>query len=697
MRAYLRRRGGPTGLSVRGPLHRALRLDRDGLDIAAGVRVGICLAVPVAVGVGTGYSLNGLVAGLGSLNVAVAEGVGSYSSRAATLGSVLVGNCVSIAAGTLTALAGWWGVPILMAWVFIAAYAGVIGPVAERTGYFAALMFMIGIGFGDPGAANAARYAALVAVGGAWAIVVISVFWPIHPHRPAVRAWGRSIVAVADLLGLVARSAPDGELNRAVARAESLGQAAEAVTRWPTVRSGRSAPMPDQLRRLARAGEQARTYAVILVGQLRRRAGLPGAADARRLAGILAEGLAAVGKDLDRNGRPRQPGAAQARRASKRVASRLAPGREGESALSALCRVLAALAGERDGAIALDAPSARPQAGGALAALRANLRPSSFWFRYALRFSVAAGAGLAVGRSLGLDKGYWVLITIAVVVKPQLSLSITSTLHRVGGTLLGALLGIVLVIALPNAWGLIAALFVLAVIGISLIRVNYGLAVVFITPLVLVLLNVAAPGHWQVADIRVVNTLLGAAIGLLATTAILPGSERSLVIGHSRVALTRSAGYLRAIGHRSGPERLAARRSARAAADDLLAVVDRAAAEPMPPGRPYLEAANRTAAAIAGLWVEETTLALSVPAELMTPGLRRQIDAAAAHVEHMTRVLAGSDPPEPGDADRSLAGTAGRTTSDPLPGALAEAIESVEAACAHLAKTAVPQRETADR
>jgi len=81
----------------------------------------------------------------------------------------------------------------------------------------------------------------------------------------------------------------------------------------------------------------------------------------------------------------------------------------------------------------------------------------------------------------------------------------------------------------------------------------------------------------------------------------------------------------------------------------------------------------------------------------MTSGLRRQIDEAAAHVEAMTRVLAGSDPPEPCDADRSLADTAGRTTSDPLPGALAEAIESVEAACAHLATTAVRQREAADR
>src|SRR5215831_3515242 len=213
-----------SGLSLRGPLRSALQLDRDGLDVAAGVRVGICLAAPVAVGVATGHTIDGLIASLGSLNVAMAEGVGSYSTRAATLGSVLVGNSLSIAAGTLTALVGWWGVPILMACVFVAAYAGVIGPVAERTGWFAALMFMIGIGFGNPSVANAGSYAVLAAVGGMWAIVVITVFWPIHPHRPFVRAWGRSLCAVANLLKLAAQSASDGELDRAVVRAESLGR-----------------------------------------------------------------------------------------------------------------------------------------------------------------------------------------------------------------------------------------------------------------------------------------------------------------------------------------------------------------------------------------------------------------------------------------------------------------------------------------
>jgi hypothetical protein len=48
--------------SLRRPLKNALRVDRVGLDIAAGVRASICVAVPVAVAVATSHTVEGLVA-----------------------------------------------------------------------------------------------------------------------------------------------------------------------------------------------------------------------------------------------------------------------------------------------------------------------------------------------------------------------------------------------------------------------------------------------------------------------------------------------------------------------------------------------------------------------------------------------------------------------------------------------------------
>jgi uncharacterized membrane protein YccC len=321
-------------------------------------------------------------------------------------------------------------------------------------------------------------------------------------------------------------------------------------------------------------------------------------------------------------------------------------------------------------------------------ALQANLTLDSLWFCYALRFSLAAGIGLSLSRSLGLDKGYWVLITIAAVVKPQLSLSTTATIHRVGGTLLGAILAILVIISLSSGWGLVAALFVLTVIAASLIQVNYGIAVVFITPIVLVLLNVAQPGHWQLADTRVVNSLLGAGIGLLVTTAILPRPEGGLIMARTRIALKSSAHYLRAIGHQSRSQRLLARRAARAAADDLVALVDRAAAEPLGASESFLDAATRAAAAIADLWVHEAALALSVPAEMMTPTLRRRIDEVTACIEHLEWALARSGPPvlsHPGCSYRDGAPLAGETSLSEFS---VKAVRSLEIASAQLATAA---------
>jgi uncharacterized membrane protein YccC len=317
-----------------------------------------------------------------------------------------------------------------MAWVLLGAYIGVIGPVAERTGWFAALMFMIGLGLGEASVGQAIRDASLVAVGGAWAIVVITVFWPFHPYRPIMRACGRSLVDVAELLALIGKSASGDDLDREVARLESGESAAEAVIRWPSSAFSTNTDLPT----------------------------VPDGVSTRR-----------------------QPASARS----------------------------------------------------ALRACRANFSLSSFWFRYALRFGIAAGIGLVVSRSLGVDKGYWVLITSAVVIKPQLSLSTTTTIHRVAGTLLGAVFGAVVVVMISDRWGLIAALVALSVIGVSLIRVNYGLAVIFITPLVLVMMNVALPGQWQLAGTRVLDTLIGAGIGLLATTTILPGWEQGRPIARA--------------------------------------------------------------------------------------------------------------------------------------------------------------------
>jgi uncharacterized membrane protein YccC len=67
--------------------------------------------------------------------------------------------------------------------------------------------------------------------------------------------------------------------------------------------------------------------------------------------------------------------------------------------------------------------------------------------------------------------------------------------------------------------------FAFVAIGVALLPLNYGAYAVFLTP-GFVLLAETQPGHGDLAVVRVVNTLLGATIAMLASRLVLPLSER---------------------------------------------------------------------------------------------------------------------------------------------------------------------------
>jgi hypothetical protein len=135
---------------------------------------------------------DGMVACLGALNVAVADIVGSYRSRARTLATVVVTNALSLGLGMLTSMASSWAIGALFAWVLVMSYLAVLGPTIERAGWFAAVMFTIGVGLGAPTVGQAGHNAGLAAAGGAWAFVVLTALWPSSraglPSRPSAAA-----------------------------------------------------------------------------------------------------------------------------------------------------------------------------------------------------------------------------------------------------------------------------------------------------------------------------------------------------------------------------------------------------------------------------------------------------------------------------------------------------------------------------
>jgi uncharacterized membrane protein YccC len=128
---------------------------------------------------------------------------------------------------------------------------------------------------------------------------------------------------------------------------------------------------------------------------------------------------------------------------------------------------------------------------------------------------------------LPLQRSYWVVLTVAVVVKPDNGSVFARALQRGIGTIVGVVLGAVILAAVPYGPWLLVPIAVLAA-GQPYGRVrNFGLGATFMTPLVVLLIDLLAPIGWRLPEERLVDTLLGCAIVLLVGYVTWPSSWHS--------------------------------------------------------------------------------------------------------------------------------------------------------------------------
>ncbi|WP_207453907.1 FUSC family protein [Herbiconiux sp. SYSU D00978] len=166
---------------------------------------------------------------------------------------------------------------------------------------------------------------------------------------------------------------------------------------------------------------------------------------------------------------------------------------------------------------------------GERASLRAALRDRALVVR-AVRFGVAAFLAGALATAVGIGHPYWAMLSAVVpLVAADLSHAVLRASHRVVGTLVGVALALPLLLLHPT--GLVAILLVVAlqVTAELLVLRNYGLALVFITPLALVMIELATDSDpLALARDRAVETVLGCLLALLvAALFALPGRRRA--------------------------------------------------------------------------------------------------------------------------------------------------------------------------
>jgi uncharacterized membrane protein YccC len=208
----------------------------------------------------------------------------------------------------------------------------------------------------------------------------------------------------------------------------------------------------------------------------------------------------------------------------------------------------------------------------------ASSESRSFAVRLALCMSVAEIAR----QHVSTPRPYWVLLTVAIVLKPDFGSIFTRAVQRGAGTLIGVLVGSALLALLPRSPWLLVPM-ALAAAALPWARAaNFGLFSVFQTPVIILLLDVASPGGAALVGARLTDTLLGCAIVLIVGYLLWPATWRAPLDEALRNAALALDAFVAAAFTGDGGERRRARRRNYRALTELQTQLQRRLAEPPP-------------------------------------------------------------------------------------------------------------------
>lgn len=182
--------------------------------------------------------------------------------------------------------------------------------------------------------------------------------------------------------------------------------------------------------------------------------------------------------------------------------------------------------------------------------LLSNLSLNSSHFRHALRFTIAMTAGFIISLLFELGHSYWILLTIATILKPSFSISRKRNMERIIGTFIGAGLAFAVLYFVTISGALVAVMIAAMLVAYTFLRVNNAVSTAAITLYVVVSFHFLYPvGVGEVLQDRVVDTIIGALIALPASYFILPHWEHKNIQQLFSEAMDKTGEYFRSVAH----------------------------------------------------------------------------------------------------------------------------------------------------
>ncbi|MGD0063752.1 MAG: FUSC family protein [Streptosporangiaceae bacterium] len=496
------------------------------------LRAVLAICVPLAVALALGKGTLGVLPAIGGLLSTMADTGGPYLSRVKRVGSATVfGGAIGLVIGSVTHGHGWLA---LVALVVVAGVSGVlssVGDIGSITGL--QLLVYTALGAGPVGALRPVWHtAAGFLVGVIWALILIVPGWLASPHGKEQRDVAAVYEALAQELRSVGTAASFTSRRQALTAALNTAYDELLTARSTAIgRNGRIARLVAVLNASHLMAEAATALGVagtppppMVIDTVTRLAGairdgtpppiIPPPWDSGPAMLTLRDAMAGAARALAQDWSPEHHTRTGLR---DRLHGGLA-----EAAVQAGTVAAGAAVGAAVGAVGA-AVGARRRIRGLAERLLEEFGGGTLNRIFTLRLMICMGVAALVSEVLPLQRSYWVPLTVAIVLKPDYGSVFARALQRGIGTIVGAVAGAVLLVLVHGTWLLIPFAVLAALLPYGRSR-NYGLLATFLTPLVVVLIDLLTPAGWRLAEDRLFDTLIGCAIALLVGFAPWPMS-----------------------------------------------------------------------------------------------------------------------------------------------------------------------------
>ena len=527
-------------------------------------RAVLALWVPMAVAFATGRQTLALLPAMGGLLSIMIDNGGPYWSRVERISSAAVfGGAPGLLIGTLIHGRGWVAVGALTFVAGVSAIMARFGGTGSVTGL--QLFVYSSLGLGPLGALRPWWHTALGFLAGvAWALLLITPGYLLSPRSAERKAVAEVYYALARGLRLLGTP---GMAGARTALAAALNAAYDAMLTKRAYAGGRSR-------------RDRHLLAVLNVSHQFAEAAAALRATGERVPPLISDTVERLGDAvLDERG----PGSGVLGLGGRRV-RRAHRGRPplppipppwspspGALALrEAMVSLTRVLSGNWT-PDAVSAPPARDNAAGLGDRARAwlwhvaeQVIGGRIAWEFTLRLMICTGAAAILSEVLPLQRSYWLVLTVGIILKPDYGSVFARALQRGVGTVIGAVLGAVILIEVPYGPWLLLPFGVLAALLPYAKARSFGLAAVFLTPLVVLLIDLLDVAGWKLAEARLVDTVLAALVVLVIGYAPWPTAWQAHLPGQFAEALRAVSAYADEALVTTPEARIAARGTARA-------------------------------------------------------------------------------------------------------------------------------------